>query len=126
MPKIAELCLFFFRPCLGAKFAVQYMLSYTYVFRSYFQKLVVADKFKTLFKTHTLGRNQTQRFVAGTGTGVGQMLCFADVYVQIFVFGTFADNHSFINRRTRAYEQSAASLRVVKPVSYRFTGFESD
>ena len=76
---------FLFRPRLCAQFRIQDAFPNTQGFGRYFQKLVVSDKFQTLFKAHFAYGYERQRVVAPRRTGIRQMFGFT--YVDVNVVG---------------------------------------
>ena len=91
-----------------------------------FQQFVVAQKFQALFQAHLLGGIQAHGVVTAGGTGVGHVLLFADVDVDVVRLGRHADDHPLVHLRARFDEQHAAVLGVEEPVCDRLARFKGD
>lgn len=70
-----------------AQTVVKDALAQTQVLGSDLKKLIVGEKLKALLKTELSGRDEAQSLVGAGSTGVGQVLCAADVDCNIIVFG---------------------------------------
>ena len=71
-------------------------------------------------------RSQAECLISTGRTGVGQMLCLADIQLDIFCLTILSDDHSRINLFTCTNKESTTFLGTVKSVSYRLTGLECD
>src|SRR5699024_2254198 len=88
-------------------------------FRSYLQQFVLVDKVQRLFQGQDLRRRQTQRFIGGGRTGVGQMFRLADIQFDVLRFSVLSDDHAGVNLLARSDEEGSALLCGVKTVGDR-------
>ena len=107
---------------LHAKVMAQNALADADALRRHFQKLVRLQKLKALFQAEFGNRHKAQRIVAARGAGVGEVLCFAHVYGDVFARRAVAHHHAFIHLVARVHNQRAALLRVLKAFPVEISG----
>ena len=95
-------------------------------FRGDFEKLVVEEEVDTLLEGILGVRGELDSAVGGVGAHVGQLLFFADVDVEIFLFVAEANDHALVNWDTGRNEEDAAGLGGVKGIGGRGAGLEGD
>ena len=102
---------------------VQYLLADAQALRSYLQKLIRINEVQGLLQAHDFRRCQLKRLVSTGGTGVGQLLCLADIDFNVLCLRTLAHYHAGIHLDARSDKQGASFLGIEKavgngPVSY--------
>ncbi len=80
--------------------------------RSNFKQLIIRNKFKTLFKTHILGRYKLQSVIRTGSSCIGNMFFLTYVNNNILKSCVFSYNHSLINIYSGAYEKSSSLLCI--------------
>ena len=85
--------------------------------RRYFDKLVVADELYGLLQIQNARRDQANGFIGGRGAHVGQLFFLHDVYGEVRISRVFADDHSFVDLRSRRDEDLAALLQILDRVA---------
>ena len=91
---------------------------------SYLAKLIVLDKFETLFKAEIKRRRKAHSVVASGSTHVGNMLLLTNVYRDIIGLRINADDHTFVNFRAGTYEKVSSVLSIEESVGHRRTALE--
>ena len=80
-------------------------------------QLVVLDEFEALFQAEDAWRDQLERFVGPSCTGVGDMLFLAYIHYNIFTLRADADDHAFIDFQAGADKHTATVLRLPKAIA---------
>ena len=89
---------------------------YSQALGCYLKKLIRINEIHTLLEAHDLWRNETKRIIRAGGTGVGQMLCLADIHLYIFCLSCLSYNHTGINLLARPDKQNTALLCIIKTI----------
>src|SRR5580692_7892358 len=85
-------------------------------------ELVVGDELDGLLQIQLPEGDQTDRFVGGGSTHVGQFLFAHGVHVEVVVLRVLPDNHALIKFHARANEKLAAFLQAPESISRRRAG----
>src|SRR5699024_3554165 len=112
--------------CSFAQPEIEDFLSVTQRFRCYFEQFICINEIECLLQTEDARRREPECLVGTGGTRVGQMLCLADIELDIFGFSILADDHAGIYFFAGTYEQCTTLLRTIQSVSDGFSCFESD